>query len=106
MPADTINWEAFFPNIDTKNVAAAGTPEQLTVRLVKGTSIWLKPKGAANYSAPTGSVLLVDGENPATAAATKKIPIPADGVVLSLEEPRKLFIDVTVNGEGVHWAAL
>ena len=84
------------PFVDTKVVAAAGTPEQLTTREVEVDSLYIQPTDGN-----TGKLWLVD-----TTTKTKKILIGAAGITLPVTDPRKIFIDVQTNGEGATWVAV
>ncbi len=79
--------------VDTKDVAAAGTPEALTTREIQGTSVFIIPK-AAN----TGAMFIADDTTD-----SKLVTIPTGGITLPILDPRLITIDSAVNGEGVEW---
>ena len=84
------------PFVDTKTVAAAGTPEQLTTREVNVDSIFIKP-----IEGQSGELFLVD-----STTMTKKITIGTAGITLPTPDPRIIFIDVETNGQGAEWVAV
>ena len=84
--------------VDSKTVAAAGTPEALTDRdLGVRTSVFILPK-----SGNGGDLLLVDDTTP----ATKTFIVPTSGITLPIGNPALIQIDVSVGGEGCDWIAV
>ena len=78
-----------------KNVATAGTQEQLTATPTPCVGVWIRCK-ASN----TGNIF-VGG---ATVGSTNAIPFPAGTFLqISCQDASDLWIDSSVNGEGVHW---
>lgn len=86
--------------VDSKTVAAAGTPEVLTTRDIQCVSVLIRAKDSN-----TGVVYVVD-----SVTNTKKFPaaglLPGESVTLPLTDPANVSIDVSVNGEGVDWVAV
>ena len=84
------------PIVDTKDVAVAGTPEALTTRDVRIQSIALLPKiGNA------GIIYVLDFNDNSI-----KWPIPAGGVVIPINDPRRISLDVDTSGDGLDWLAV
>lgn len=84
------------PIVDTKNVSIAGVPEALTTRDVRVDSVAILPK-----TANAGVVSIVDFND-----ETIKWPIPAAGVVVPINDPRRITLDVDNNGDGVDWLGI
>ncbi len=83
--------------IDSKTVAATGTPEALTDRdLGVRNSVFILPKPGNG-----GDLLLVDDTT-----ATKTFIVPTSGITLPISNPSLIQIDVSVNGEGCDWIAV
>ena len=88
--------ETLPPYIDTKTVAVAGTPEAITTRTLHVSSIAIKP-----LLTNTGTLFVVDLTD-----ETKQFPVSTDGIVLPINDPSRIKIDVSVNGEGAAWVAV
>ena len=88
--------EVALPFVDSKTVAATGTPEALTTREVNCSSVFIQP--------------LVDNTNPVfivdKADDSKTLEVGSAGITLPITDPRLIFIDVTTNDEGVEWVAV
>ncbi len=82
--------------VDQKLVAVALTPEALTARDVQGTSIFVRP-----IAGQSGTVSVADSND-----TSKLIPIPSGGITLPIGDPRLVFIDVSVSGEGADWMCI
>lgn len=77
----------------TKTVASAGTPERLVA-----SSSFTRGAVIGALLANTSTVYVGD----ATPAAELD---PGDVIILPIDDPYKVYVDVTVNGEGV-WYVL
>ena len=84
--------------VDSKTVASAGTPETLTTRDVRGTSLFILPKSSNKKNSPT---FVCDSND-----TTKTIAIPSGGLTLPIADPSKILVDVSTNGEGVDWMVI
>lgn len=89
---------------DTKTVTTAGFPERLVdapIEPVTGRLV------ITAKSANTGSIYVGDYDTLASAAKGHKLDVLSsigDQFVLPRQQPYDLWLDSTINGEGVHWA--
>lgn len=82
--------------VDTKTVAAAGTPEDLTADDVTCTQVFI----IANEENSGVNVYIVDSKDDA-----KKVVVPAVGRTLPISNPTLIRVDVDVNGDKLDWGA-
>ncbi len=82
--------------VNQKTVAAALTPEALTDRDVRGTSVFIRP-----IAGQSGAAYVCDSND-----TSKIIPIPSGGLTLPIMDPRLITIDVETSGQGVDWMCI
>jgi len=83
--------------IDSKTIAATGTPEAITADDITCTSVYLVA-AEANTGA---NVYLVDSNDDA-----KKTRIPSGGLTVPISDPKFVKVTVDTNGDKVEWAAM